>query len=76
MTTVPGLCEVPEYMQKRKNENYKVAPLRNGPRRSFLLFYLHDFVFPEFLLVIFEFIDINDHSIGDYQILKKNLNSI
>ena len=51
MTTVPGLCEVPEYMQKRKNENYKVAPLRNGPRRSFLLFYLHDFVFPEIICI-------------------------
>ena len=37
---------------------------------------LHDFVFPEFLSVIFEFTDLNDHSIGDYQILKKNLNSI
>ena len=28
------------------------------------------------LSVIFEFTDLNDHSIGDYQILKKNLNSI
>ena len=37
---------------------------------------LHDFMFPEFLSVIFEFTDLNDHSIGDYQILKKNLNSI
>ena len=33
-------------------------------------------MFPEFLSVIFEFTDLNVHSIGDYQILKKNLNNI
>jgi len=37
---------------------------------------LHDFKFPEFLSIIFEFTDLNDQSKGDYQILKQNLDYI
>lgn len=42
-----------------------------------MLFYrLHDFIFPDFLSIIFEFTDLNDPLKSDYQILKQNLDNV
>ena len=37
---------------------------------------LNDFIFSDFLSIIFEFTDLNDQSKGEYQILKQNLDNI